>query len=231
MSQLFSLYGDLTVEENIAFFSTLNGVPRAERAERRDWVLEMAGLRDQRSRMTGDLPLGWKQRLALGTAVLHRPRLLFLDEPTSGVDPVSRRDFWSLIYTLTESGTTVFVSTHYMEEAEYCGRLALMNRGRLIALDTPERLRAGLTDPVFEIVTPDALRAVEALTGSPLVEAAGLFGRAVHATVRNQPGTADALRAALIAHGIRVESLARIPPTLEHVFIARVQEAGGVVES
>jgi ABC-2 type transport system ATP-binding protein len=230
MSQLFSLYGDLTVEENIAFFSTLNAVPKAEREERRDWVLEMAGLRDQRRRLTRDLPLGWKQRLALGTAVLHRPSLLFLDEPTSGVDPISRREFWSLIYSLTEGGTTVFVSTHYMEEAEYCGRLALMNRGRLIALDTPARLRAGLTDPVFAIATSEGLRAVETLAVSPLVRAVGMFGRAVHATVRDQPDAERALRAALDAAGIPVESLARIPPTLEHVFIARVQEAGGVVE-
>ena len=230
MSQLFSLYGDLTVEENIAFFSTLNAVPRAERDERRDWVLEMAGLRDHRRRLTRELPLGWKQRLALGTAVLHRPSLLFLDEPTSGVDPISRRDFWSLIYSLTEGGTTVFVSTHYMEEAEYCGRLALMNRGRLIALDTPERLRAGLRDPVFQITTPAGLGAVEALAASPLVRAVGMFGRAVHATVRDQPDAAQALRQALAARGVPVDSLERIQPTLEHVFIARVQEAGGVVE-
>ena len=230
MSQLFSLYGDLSVEENIAFFSTLNAVPKAEREERRDWVLEMAGLRDHRRRLTRELPLGWKQRLALGTAVLHRPSLLFLDEPTSGVDPISRRDFWSLIYSLTEGGTTVFVSTHYMEEAEYCGRLALMNRGRLIALDTPARLRAGLTDPVFEIDTAAGLRAVEALAGAPLVRAVGMFGRAVHATVHDQPDAETALRQTLASAGVQVDAVARIPPTLEHVFIARVQEAGGVVE-
>ena len=141
MSQLFSLYADLTVEENIAFFSGLYSVPRAKRAERRDWVLRMAGLTDQRRRLTGELSLGWKQRLALGCAVLHEPPILFLDEPTSGVDPISRREFWDLIYALSAAGTTVFVTTHYMEEAEYCDRLALMNRGRLIALDTPSRLR------------------------------------------------------------------------------------------
>ncbi len=230
MSQAFSLYGDLTVAENIEFFSNLNGVPRTERAERRDWVLAMAGLTDQRGRMTRDLPLGWKQRLALGTAVLHRPPLLFLDEPTSGVDPISRRAFWDLIYTLTEGGTTVFVSTHYMEEAEYCHRLALMNRGRLIALDTPEALRAGLTDPVLEVRTDDGLHAVEALTGAPFVHAAGLFGRAVHATVDAAPDVEAALTARLDAQGVRHGTIARIEPTLEHVFIARVQGAGGAVE-
>ncbi|HYN20771.1 MAG TPA: ABC transporter ATP-binding protein, partial [Thermoanaerobaculia bacterium] len=128
MSQLFSLYADLTVEENIAFFSGLYSVPRERRAERRDWVLRMAGIEDQRKRLTGELSLGWKQRLALGCAVLHEPLVLFLDEPTSGVDPISRRSFWDLIYELASSGTTVFVTTHYMEEAEYCDRLALMNR-------------------------------------------------------------------------------------------------------
>ncbi len=230
MSQAFSLYGDLKVEENIEFFSNLNGVPRAERAARRDWVLEMAGLVDQRARLTRDLPLGWKQRLALGTAVLHRPPLLFLDEPTSGVDPISRRAFWDLIYALTEGGTTVFVSTHYMEEAEYCHRLALMNRGRLIALDTPAALRAGLTDPVLEVRTDDGLHAVEALAGAPFVRAAGLFGRAVHVTVEDAPDVERAVSARLDAAGARHGAIARIAPTLEHVFIARVQSTGGAKE-
>jgi ABC-2 type transport system ATP-binding protein len=230
MSQAFSLYGDLTVEENIEFFANLNGVPRPDRPARRDWVLDMAGLREHRARLTRELPLGWKQRLALGTAVLHRPALLFLDEPTSGVDPLSRRAFWELIYTLTEQGTTVFVSTHYMEEAEYCHRLALMNRGRLIALDTPAALREGLHDPVFEVRTDDGVHAVEALKGAPFVRAAGLFGRAVHATVLEGPAVAAGIAARLDARGVGHSRIERIEPTLEHVFIARVQEAGGAVE-
>jgi ABC-2 type transport system ATP-binding protein len=230
MSQSFSLYADLTVEENIEFFANLNGVPRAERPGRRDWVLEMAGLREHRARLTRELPLGWKQRLALGTAVLHRPPLLFLDEPTSGVDPVSRRAFWDLIYSLTEQGTTVFVSTHYMEEAEYCHRLSLMNRGRLIALDTPAALRAGLTDPVLEIRTDDGLRAVEALADAPFVRAVGLFGRAVHATLAPDPDVGRALTRRLDARGVRHGRIERIEPSLEHVFIARVQSAGGATE-
>ncbi len=229
MSQAFSLYGDLSVEENIEFFANLNGVPKATRGARRDWVLEMAGLREHRARLTRDLPLGWKQRLALGTAVLHEPSLLFLDEPTSGVDPVSRRTFWDLIYALADGGTTVFVSTHYMEEAEYCHRLSLMNRGRLIALDTPAALRAGLEDPVYEIRTPDGLHAVEALQGAPFVHAAGLFGRAVHVTVRPGAEVEAALATRLDAERVAHASIRRIEPTLEHVFIARVQEAGGAV--
>ncbi|HWO89958.1 MAG TPA: ATP-binding cassette domain-containing protein [Gemmatimonadales bacterium] len=142
MSQLFSLYGDLTVEENIQLFAGLYEVTGSRYRERRDWVLEMSGLASRRASLTADLPLGFKQRLALGCAVMHEPPILFLDEPTSGVDPVARRAFWELIYGLADRGTTVFVTTHYMEEAEYCHRLALMNRGRLIALDTPAALRA-----------------------------------------------------------------------------------------
>ena len=144
MSQLFSLYNDLSVDENIRFFAGLYEVTGRTYDERRDWILDMAGLRDHRARLTAELPLGWKQRLALGTAMIHRPPVLFLDEPTSGVDPASRRAFWDLIYGLADEGTTVFVSTHYMEEAEYCHRIALMNRGKLIALDTPAELKRGL---------------------------------------------------------------------------------------
>ncbi len=152
MSQLFSLYADLTVEENIAFFAGLYEVRGARFQERRDWVLELAGLADRRRRLTAELPLGFKQRLALGCALLHEPPILFLDEPTSGVDPVARRSFWELIYSFADRGTTVFVSTHYMEEAEYCHRVALMNRGRLIALGEPAALKAELGLPTLEDV-------------------------------------------------------------------------------
>jgi len=152
MSQLFSLYNDLTVEENIEFFAGLYDVRGERYAVRRDWILEMSGLQNHRKRLTAELPLGWKQRLALGTAMIHEPSILFLDEPTSGVDPQSRRDFWELIYGLADRGTTVFVSTHYMEEAEYCHRIALMNRGRLIALDTPAALKASLDAASLEDV-------------------------------------------------------------------------------
>jgi ABC-2 type transport system ATP-binding protein len=232
MSQLFSLYADLTVEENIAFFSGLYGVPRERRAERRDWVLEMAGLQEQRRRLTGELSLGWKQRLALGCAVLHEPPVLFLDEPTSGVDPISRRGFWDLIYALAAAGTTVFVTTHYMEEAEFCHRLALMNRGRLIALDTPARLREGLREPLLEARTSDGTRTIEALEGAPGVAQAGLFGRAVHVTLKEgeDAGRDRAGLAELLAgRGIEVESIEPIEPSLEDVFIALVERTGGAV--
>ncbi len=232
MSQLFSLYADLTVEENIAFFSGLYGVPRARRAERRDWVLEMAGLAGHRRRLTGELSLGWKQRLALGCAVLHEPPVLFLDEPTSGVDPLSRRSFWDLIYALAAAGTTVFVTTHYMEEAEYCHRLALMNRGKLIALDTPARLREEMREPLLEIRTEDSPRAVEAVEGAPGVAQVGLFGRALHATLREGEDVAAArarLAGLLSDKGIAVESVEPIEPSLEDVFVSLVERAGGAV--
>ena len=231
MSQLFSLYADLTVEENIGFFSGLYGVPRERRVERRDWVLRMAGLEDQRGRLTGELSLGWKQRLALGCAVLHEPPILFLDEPTSGVDPISRRGFWDLIYTLAASGTTVFVTTHYMEEAEYCNRLALMNRGKLIALDTPEGLRHARHRPLLQVRTSDGPAAADLLEGAPGVDRVGLFGRDLHVEVDDQVDGAAAARAAipnlLAGHNIQVESIEEIPPSLEDVFLSLVEEAGG----
>jgi ABC-2 type transport system ATP-binding protein len=152
MSQLFSLYNDLTVEENVRFFAGLYGVRGARFEVRENWLLDMTGLRGREKQLTAELPLGFKQRLALGCAVLHEPPILFLDEPTSGVDPEARRSFWELIYGFAARGTTVFVSTHYMDEAEYCNRIALMNRGRLIALDRPGALKAGLGVPTLEDV-------------------------------------------------------------------------------
>jgi len=231
MSQLFSLYADLTVEENIAFFAGLYGVPRERRGTRRDWVLEMAGLGDQRRRLVAELPLGWKQRLALGCAVLHEPPILFLDEPTSGVDPLSRRSFWELIYALAEDGTTVFTTTHYMEEAEHCHRLALMNRGKLVALDTPQALKSGMREPLLEVETDDGVRAVEVLEearkSAPGIVRVGLFGRALHVTVEDADGGPARVREALAAAAIGVRSIAPVEPSLEDVFISLVEAAGG----
>jgi ABC-2 type transport system ATP-binding protein len=227
MSQLFSLYDDLTVTENIDFFMGLYGVPRNRRAERRDWVLEMAGLTANRRRLTAQLPLGFKQRLALGSAVLHEPPVLFLDEPTSGVDPTSRRAFWELIYELAGGDTTVLVSTHYMEEAEYCDRLSLMNRGKLIAMDTPGALRGGMTEPILAVRTDDAPRAAEAVQGVDGVLEAGMFGRVVHVAVLDADRARDGIRAALEQAGVQVHGIDEIEPSLEDVFVARVRAAGG----
>jgi ABC-2 type transport system ATP-binding protein len=227
MSQLFSLYDDLTVTENIDFFMGLYGVPRARRSERRDWVLEMAGLTANRRRLTGQLPLGFKQRLALGSAVLHEPPVLFLDEPTSGVDPTSRRAFWELIYELAGGDTTVLVSTHYMEEAEYCDRLSLMNRGRLIAMDTPAALRAAMTEPILAVRSSDAPKAAEVVQGVEGVLEAGMFGRVVHVAVMDSHRARDGIRGALDRAGVQVHGIDEIEPSLEDVFVARVRAAGG----
>ncbi|MDE3216560.1 MAG: ABC transporter ATP-binding protein [Gemmatimonadota bacterium] len=230
MSQAFSLYGDLTVDENIAFFAGLYDVAGARLDQRRDWVLRMAGLIEHRSQLTAELPLGWKQRLALGCAVLHEPPILFLDEPTSGVDPVSRRGFWELIYALADRGTTIFVSTHYMEEAEYCHRLALMNRGRLVALDRPAALRARMIEPILGLVTDDGPAAVQALQGAPGVIEAAMFGRAVHVVVQDEAAARAELPAFLAAHGRSCARLDAVRPTLEDVFVSLVRREGGAVE-
>jgi ABC-2 type transport system ATP-binding protein len=229
MSQLFSLYADLTVAENIQLFGGLYGVRGQRFSDRRDWVLQMADLGDDRDRLTAELPLGFKQRLALGCAVIHEPPILFLDEPTSGVDPVARRAFWDLIYHFAETGTTVFVSTHYMEEAEYCHRLALMNRGKLIAMDRPAALKQELDEPILQLQTDNAPEAVEALQGTPGVIDAAMFGRAVHITVTDESTAPDTVRATLTAAGRTCESLERVTPSLEDVFVSLVRREGGAV--
>lgn len=152
MSQRFSLYDDLTVEENIDFFSGIYGVEKAKRPARKEYALEMAGLQGQEKTMTRTLSGGWKQRLALGCAILHEPPIVFLDEPTSGVDPIARRAFWDLIYQLSEAGQTVFVTTHYMDEAEYCHRIALLYHGKMIALGTPAELKTAMNKGSMEEV-------------------------------------------------------------------------------
>ena len=230
MSQLFSLHGDLTVDENIAFFAGLYGVSGARLAARRSWVLGMAGLEAHGGQLTGELSLGWKQRLALGCAVLHEPPILFLDEPTSGVDPISRRNFWELIYSLADGGTTVLVSTHYMEEAEYCHRLALMNRGRLIALDTPKNVKALMKEPLLEVTTAHGPAVAQALQGQPGILEAAMFGRAVHCAVDDAKAAAAALPAMLAARGLTAERIRPIAPSLEDVFVALVRREGGAVE-
>jgi ABC-2 type transport system ATP-binding protein len=229
MSQLFSLYGDLTVEENIDFFGGLYGVSGAWREQRRAWVLEMAVLGEARRRLVRELPLGFKQRLALGCAILHQPAVLFLDEPTSGVDPSSRRAFWDLIYALAEEGSTVLVTTHYMEEAEYCHRLGLMNRGRLIAHDTPAGLKRRLAHPILEVRVGDGPRALQTLSPAGPVLSAALFGRALHITVEEAGAGEEALRRRLGDRGEEILGVRRVPPSLEDVFVALVEESGGAV--
>ncbi|HUH12203.1 MAG TPA: ABC transporter ATP-binding protein [Longimicrobiales bacterium] len=229
MSQKFSLYADLRAGENIELFAGLYGVTGARYAERRRWVLEMAGLAGRERRLTAELPLGWKQRLALGCAVLHEPPILFLDEPTSGVDPVARRAFWDLIHELAAGGTTVFVSTHYMEEAEHCHRLALMNRGRLIALDRPAALRGAMAEPLFEVRVADAALGVAALEAAPGIVDAAMFGRALHVVTESERAGEAAIRGALASAGMAADTVAPVEPSLEDVFVSLVRREGGAV--
>jgi ABC-2 type transport system ATP-binding protein len=224
MSQKFSLYEDLTVEENLDFYGGIYRIPRAARAERKDWALRMAGLAERRGERTGLLPAGWKQRLALGCAVMHGPSVLFLDEPTSGVDPLSRRRFWELIYDLSGRGATVFVTTHYMDEAEYCDRAALIYRGDLIALGTPGELkRDHMRGQVLEIDCDrpqEALAAVEAVEG---VREAALFGRGLHAVAADAARATPLLLRALAERGFAPRRVEPIPPSLEDVFVSLIE--------
>jgi len=235
MSQRFSLYDDLRVEENLDFYAGIYRLGAAKTAERKSWVLAIAGLEAHRGRVTGSLPGGWKQRLALGCAVLHEPPILFLDEPTSGVDPASRRSFWDLIYNLSDSGVTVFVTTHYMEEAEYCDRLALIYRGGLVALGTPSALKAEqMREPMFEIRCERPQDALPLITSAPGVSEASLHGASVHAAVPGGAGALQGLAARLAGAGFAVDSVSPVAPSLEDVFVSLVErkdrEAGAQQE-
>lgn len=221
MSQKFSLYGDLTVLENLRLFAGLYSVPAAQLKERMAWALEMADLQGREHLLTSALSGGWKQRLALGCAVLHRPPVLFLDEPTSGVDPVARRQFWDLIHHMAADGVTVFVTTHYMEEAEYCNRLALIYRGCMVALGTPTELKNdSMKGDLLLLECDEPGTAVEALATQPETLDAAVFGSALHLVVRNAQADAPLIRRHLEGRGIRVERVEKIRPSLEDVFVA-----------
>ncbi len=223
MSQKFSLYDDLTVEENIDFYSGIYNVPREKRRERKDWVLEMAGLTDKRGLLTGALAGGWKQRLALGCAVLHEPPIVFLDEPTSGVDPLSRRQFWDLIAQMSHRGTTVFVTTHYMEEAEYCDELALIYRGRMIAKGEPAELKALIPEDILELRVDRPFEALEQLETSGLVKDAALFGDTLHAVVGDAAADGAAVGAFLAERGFAARGITQVLPSMEDVFVSLIE--------
>ena len=221
MSQKFSLYNDLRVIENLRLFAGLYSVPSAKLKERIEWALEMANLKGQEDLITGTLPGGWKQRLALGCAVLHQPPILFLDEPTSGVDPISRRQFWDLIQKMAEEGVTIFVTTHYMEEAEYCNRLALIFRGKMVALGTPSALkRDSMTGELLLIECAPLGDAVEALQSAPEVMDAAVFGNALHLVVEDAATAEPHIRKFLEDRGVTVSRIEKIRPTLEDVFVS-----------
>jgi ABC-2 type transport system ATP-binding protein len=226
MSQKFSLYGDLSVVENLRFFGGIYGVARADFAARLRFAVDMAGLAGREDALVATLAGGWKQRLALGAAILHRPAIVFLDEPTSGVDPGSRRRFWDLIHALGEDGVSVLVSTHYMDEAEYCHRIALINRGRLVALGTPQELKqrslGGELLAVEGERIGDAVAQVERLAG---VRDVAMFGSALHVLVDEAALRSPELLACLAAAGIAHARTRRIEPSLEDSFVHLVGAA------
>ncbi len=229
MSQLFTLYNDLTARENIRFYGQAYGLSRAKLRRRQAEIIEMAGLQGRENILTGNLSGGWKQRLALGCAIVHHPQVLFLDEPTAGVDPISRRDFWGLIYAMANKGVTVLVTTHYMDEAELCQRVGFLSQGRLAALDTPRRLKeTHMRGQVLEINTPDPDRAMRVLKAAqesqrlPLDEVA-LYGAQIHAVVPAAEEFRQPLKDLLNAEGVRVNAIEWIAPTLEDVFISTME--------
>jgi ABC-2 type transport system ATP-binding protein len=228
MSQQFTLYNELTARENIRFYGGVYGLSPAELNQRQEELLHMAGLSGRANVITGSLSGGWKQRLALGCAIVHRPRVVFLDEPTAGVDPVSRREFWELIYNMAKQGVTILVTTHYMDEAELCQRVGFISAGKLVAMDSPARLKqTKMRGRVLEINSPapdrvmSALKAAQQNQSLPLDEVA-LYGAQIHAVITDSRTERDSIRTFLDAHDISITSLEWIEPTLEDVFISAV---------
>ncbi|MFN7916176.1 MAG: ABC transporter ATP-binding protein [Vicinamibacterales bacterium] len=228
MSQRFSLYEQLTVDQNIRFFGGIYGLSGERFERRRSFVMDMAGLHGRESTKASDLAGGWRQRLALGCAILHEPPIVFLDEPTGGVDPVSRRQFWTLIDQLADTGITVLVTTHYLDEAEHCHRIAIIHAGRLAALGSTTELKqvfAGRT--ILEVQSADPVQAMRALDAMDDVEKTSVFGTAVHAVLRHgTDASPQALETRLQTSGVRAHRIEPVEPSLEDVFLEVVSEAG-----
>jgi drug efflux transport system ATP-binding protein len=227
MSQRFSLYELLTVDQNIRFWGGMYGLTGNRIASRRQFVVEMAGLKGRETTLARDLSGGWRQRLALGCAILHEPPILFLDEPTGGVDPLARRQFWRLIDDLSQSGVTVLVTTHYLDEAERCHRVALIHAGALAAIGTTAEVKQTFSGrSIAEVRTADPVQAMKTLEEMPDVEKTSLFGTAVHAVFRQPQLDTAALERRLAAAGINAVSVERVSPSLEDVFLDVVEKAG-----
>jgi ABC-2 type transport system ATP-binding protein len=227
MSQRFTLYTDLSVDENLTFYGRAYGVRNARLKRRKQAIVEMAGLVGRERTLTRDLAGGWKQRLSLGCAIIHEPELLFLDEPTAGVDPVSRRAFWDLLYQLAAGGTTIFVTTHYMDEAEHCHRLAFIQRGCIVALGSPAEIKdTVMRGQVLEVDCddpPDALRALRGLDG---LDEVALYGALIHVVAEGVAARRQEIERVLANAGVEVRTLDVIAPSLEDVFISSVRESG-----
>jgi ABC-2 type transport system ATP-binding protein len=225
MSQKFSLYSDLTVEENINFFASIYGLEGEKLEERKEWVLKTAGLEDRKDSLTGTLSTGFKQRLALGTAVIHEPKIVFLDEPTGGVDPISRKNFWDLINDLSMQGITVFVTTHYLDEAEFCNRIMMIDAGKIIAGGSPGELKSNyLTNPIFETECSRPDEAINLLDGINWIKSTAFFGEYIHVTlnnteINNWEQRKNEIKDILENGGLEVKRIERISPSLEDVFV------------
>jgi len=225
MSQRFSLYDDLTVEQNIRFYGGIYGLGGEEVDRRKEWVIGMADLRGRERALTGTLSGGWKQRLALGCAILHRPRIVFLDEPTGGVDPVSRRNFWELINTLSGEGITVLVTTHFLDEAEYCNDIILINAGRLIAGGSPVELKTeNIKQPILEVACEPVVEALELIRVQPWAIETSVFGTVLHVMTSSEEEGKSRIRQVLDQKGILLHHIERIVPSLEDVFLYLLEQ-------
>jgi ABC-2 type transport system ATP-binding protein len=228
MSQKFSLYDDLTVLENLQFYAGVYEIPLAQESQRLEEILHLAGLESRRFTFPRELSTGWRQRLALGCALIHQPPLLFLDEPTSGVDPVARREFWDLIYVLASGGTTVLITTHYMDEAEHCSKVGFMNRGRLLAFDTPRQLRATyLHGAAWNLDASPLLEAVEELSRTHGITQASLQGDQAHVIIDTGEWSPPTMTRMLAEKGIAVRSVNPVESTLEDVYTLLARQGQG----
>jgi ABC-2 type transport system ATP-binding protein len=227
LSQRFGLYPDLTVAENIAFHADLQGVPASELPARTARLLGFSGLEPFRRRLAGNLSGGMKQKLGLACALIHTPQVLFLDEPTNGVDPVSRRDFWRILHQLVREGVTILVSTAYLDEAERCGRLALLHEGRMLALGTPDEVKRLLPGSLLEVRAAEPRRAAALLREGMAESNVGLFGDRIHVTAPDAAQAARRVAEVLAAAGVALESVRPIEPSLEDVFVAVLASPGG----
>jgi ABC-2 type transport system ATP-binding protein len=224
MSQKFSLYDDLTVEENIAFYSGIYKIPQSLRQERAEEVIRTADIAGFRNRLTRTISGGWKQRLALGCALLHQPKILFLDEPTSGVDPLTRLNFWNIIKGLAQKGVTVFITTHYMDEAENCNRMVLIYKGTIIALGTPTQMKTEqMKQDVLEIAVENSADWLDKIKALPQVKDTALFGVNIHAVVYDTPQALAAIKGLFDQAGVSGYSINKIMPSLEDVFVSSIE--------
>lgn len=228
MSQKFSLYGELTVEENIDFFCGAYKLSNQKRRIAKERAFEISQLKSVKETLTKDLPVGWKQRLALACALLHEPQIVFLDEPTAGVDPITRRNFWDLIYDLSVEGITIFVTTHFLDEAEHCTKIGLINNGKIVAQDSPSKLKTFFDFDLFEIISSDNIKLYELLLKENFGKSVSIFGNTIHIVLEKNENLLEDLKNFAEKNFIKIESISKIHPTLEDVFINLIEKENAV---